>query len=833
MASEKETRIISVEFQTSGYDNVIGKLNKLDNEQNKFTRKQKKMLNLERGFLKERYRRSLGLKTFNGNYDATVSQIDNRTNRQKFVDDMSKKFRQERALRKFGAKLVNLDDYDTQFGPRELPGLRETTYNKWLASRFEREKAYRESKKVGRAGIFKHKTKDYIDSNIVGSRSDELSKMADYYKKLEVESKRIADNEAKATAEVAKRRRLADKQMRQLRERGSASMRKYNARKAKEASIAIANRQTTLRGGLKSLDKAREKFLGLTNTITQAVGELTMFAGAITMVSYMATSAFGKMMKVGEAFANVEKTYLVGAGFRERLYQQGGVKSLGEFDSAISKATKFTGKSTFQTAEMLARTGSTIKDAGGKVTMRNLMNVVESAYGLSAITGGEPDKMIEKILKESGKGTKGDTGKLGIKSLKLTKNMDANLEIIAKTVKENPIGFTAINKGSIEANINRVKSAPNELMSRVYGFHMNQTKSIFSKIDDVIWNTFTDKDVVKAWSRTLSNFEDDVNEVFDEKRFKNSAINAAKMAARISELGKNILKGALWAIDNYDTIEDGAIKIGKIWLGIQAFKVTSSTIKMLGESSKAIKALGALFVATETATATAGAATGAATLGGSLVAVGTGLVALAGGIAAIWTGGKLGKFLGEKTVGLKNDYYSVNEGPNRAENFRNVLLKYTKDGKFGLDEDFILNSFVKNDGFNFSGKGKEFSDARLAYGSKDLAKKQDALDKMLNIIDEEIKARDKYAKENSAINSAVMESLVKNKAEEYLKNKSAQHSKDFANKGYNGGSGYGFINQSFLNPNATVLLLNGDIRLSENVSYQELNLMNTAGGAVN
>lgn len=675
---------------------------------------------------------------------------------------------------------------------------------------------------------------DFLSGKV---KNTELSRMGDYYKNLERTSAIEESNRQRIQREAERQkianRRIAERQMRDLRARAEKSNKIKQRDEIARVNNTISRRNQLKKDGLRSMDAFRERINGLANVVTQAVGELTMFAGAITMVSYMAASAFGKMMKVGEAFANVEKTYLVGAGFRERLYKQGGVKDISEFDSALVKATKFTGKSTFQTAEMLARTGSTIKDAGGKVSMKNLMNVVESAYGLSAVTGAEPDKMIDKILKEAGKGSKGDTGKLGIKSLKLTKNMDANLETIARAVKENPIAATAIQTGSIEANINRIKSAPNELMSRVYGAHMNQTKKIFSNIDDTIFSVFSDPDVVKHWSKTLTNFQQDMDSVFQKDKIKKAAMDAAEWTAELSGIGKNILNGALWVLGHKNEIINGIKEIGKWWLAIQAFKITTTTIKLVYDATKIITAIGGLATAANTAAGVAGAATGAATLGASLTAVGAGLVALAGGIAAIWAGGKLGKFLGEKTVGLKNDYDTINNTLKREEGLKSVLSKYTQDGKLGLAEDYVIQSYINKNGFNFSGKANEFLDAKLAFSSNDPNKKQAGLNAMMKIIDEEIAARDKYSKENSAKNSAIMQSVLQNSVDTYMKNKQQQNTEHFSKTGYKPDNSYRFLAQSFLNPNQKVIVVQGDVNFSENVPYSDLELMHTAGGVTN
>ncbi|MGL5717427.1 MAG: hypothetical protein ACRCX2_30720 [Paraclostridium sp.] len=379
----------------------------------------------------------------------------------------------------------------------------------------------------------------------------------------------------------ASRLHLGQQQQRDYFARAKSSKRAYDERIKQERKLADVSSRTRA----KAWDTAKKGPLELRNTIgsiatvaTQAVGELTMFAGALTMVGFMAGSAFAKMMAVGDAFASSESDFLVTAGFRNSLIRSGGVSGVAGFDRANALNQRFSGLDQFRSGAMLARAGTQIREMKGNVNETTLSNLAIAAHGSAAITGETADKTMSKILEVAKKG-KG-TDKLGLAEMKLTKNMDENLKIIADAIKKDPIAGTILRRGTIASAMERVRSAPRQLIGGVYGRHTEQASRIFNRVGDSIMNAVNDPEVIEAWSAALTNLEIVTKTVFTDERMKGAAKGAAKWAAELTVIGGNVILGATWILENSDTVLDSIATIGKWWLRIQGLKLAVGAYKL-------------------------------------------------------------------------------------------------------------------------------------------------------------------------------------------------------------------------------------------------------------
>lgn len=394
-----------------------------------------------------------------------------------------------------------------------------------------------------------------------------------------------------------------------MRTRGKTSMKAYKDRVRKE--------QEAYRKSQKHLVDApltlRNDLGNMSQTITQAIGELTMFAGAITMVGFMASSAFQKIMAVGDMFATTESKFLVGAGYREHLIRTGGIPLVAQFDRATELQSRLTGQNKYTAAQNLARAGNELKSMGGSVSESSLSNIAIASAGLAAITGETSEKMMSKVLAVAKKGK--DADKIGLGQLKLTKNMNENLEIIAKATKENPIARTAMNKGTVGTAMTRVRESVGLLAGNVFGLHSQQIRNAFSGVGNAFEKAMGDPEVAKAWSRTLTNLTEMTEAVFTPERIKKAAIGASKWGAELVTMGGNLLVGAGWFLDNSDVILDAISKFAKVWLAINALKLGVGFYKLFVDMSNIYKAA-KTFLATTTAGKTvAGAGAGAKGLG--------------------------------------------------------------------------------------------------------------------------------------------------------------------------------------------------------------------------
>lgn len=402
-----------------------------------------------------------------------------------------------------------------------------------------------------------------------------------------------------------------EQQQRDYFARAKSNMAKYNERIKTDKRDA----QSRAEREKKEWDKLAKAPLELRNSIgslatvaTQAVGELTMFAGAITMVGFMGAAAFQKLMAVGDAFGTVEKNFLVGAGFRNSLIQKGGISAVAGFDRANALNMRYTGLDQMSSAAMMARAGTQIREMQGTVNERNLSNLSLAASGAAAITGDTADKTMSKILEVAKKG-KG-TEKLGLAELKLTKNMDENLTIIADAIKKDPIAGAILRRGNVDTAMQRIRSAPQQLLGGLLKEHPEQINRIFNRVGDSIFKAASSDKVIQAWSKTLTNMENVVKVVFTDKNMEEAAIGAARWAAELTVWGGNLILATKWFLTNSDSIIDGIKKIGSVWLAVQAIKTGVGIGKVLADIHNLFSSINVFSTSAPTAIASfAGAVT--------------------------------------------------------------------------------------------------------------------------------------------------------------------------------------------------------------------------------
>lgn len=392
-----------------------------------------------------------------------------------------------------------------------------------------------------------------------------------------------------------------------MRTRGKNSMKAYKDRVRREQEAYRKSKKYIYDSPI----TFRNDLGNLSQTVTQAIGELTMFAGAITMVGFMASSAFQKIMAVGDMFATTESKFLVGAGYREHLIRRGGVPLVAQFDRATELQSRLTGQNKYTAAQNLARAGNELTSMGGAVSERALSNIAIASAGTAAITGETSDKMMSKILAVAKKGK--DADKIGLGQLKLTKNMNENLEIIAKATKENPIARTAINKGTVGTAMTRVRESVGLLAGNVFGLHSQQIRDAFSGVGKAFEQGLGDPEVAKAWSRTLTNLTEMTESVFTPERIKKAAIGASKWGAELVTMGGNLLVGASWFLDNSDTILDAISQFAKVWAMINAIKIGVGLYKLVREMKMFYNA--AKTIATTSSASKTVAGTGAKAVG--------------------------------------------------------------------------------------------------------------------------------------------------------------------------------------------------------------------------
>lgn len=483
----------------------------------------------------------------------------------------------------------------------------------------------------GTEELLNKRRKDYSNwwNSALGDKEDKEKLLKDWLK---------AKDDHSASLKEANLRR-GQQQQSDYFARAKSNMAKYrdgvSANKARTESYNKAWKDV----GKGALD-VRNSFGSLGTVISQAIGELTMFAGALTMVGFMATAIFQKMLSVGDAFASIETDFTTGAAFRHSLYQTGGIKSMAEFDRANALNQKYSGLDQYKSAAMLARAGTQIREMKGSVNESTLSNLSTAAYGAAAITGDDAEKTMQKVLEVAKKG-KG-TDKLGLAELKLTKNMDENLEIIASAIKKDPIASAILRRGTVSSAMERIRNAPKQLLGNVFGQHREQATGIFNRIGNTMMKVANDPEVIQIWSRALTNLENVVDRVFTEENMKAVAMGGAQWGAELSELAGKAMDFAMWFAKNSDLVLTMTKWFVRIWGFISAIKLVVGMGKLVAD----LYAFGGAIAALK-ATLAGGGAAGAAGAG----ATGAGKTIIAGAGAAATKASKLlSPFLSRKLL---------------------------------------------------------------------------------------------------------------------------------------------------------------------------------------
>ncbi|MGL5713871.1 MAG: hypothetical protein ACRCX2_12685 [Paraclostridium sp.] len=421
------------------------------------------------------------------------------------------------------------------------------------------------------------------DAKVEKAKSIEDAKTTKAKKDEAVASERLARAKEKEASVAEKKareanRRIGERQQRDYFARAKSNMAKHKAN-VKSRKAAIESFEKSPAQIIKGIGSFRNNIGSLATVATQAVGELTMFAGAISMVGFMGASAFQRLMSVGDAFASVEKDFLTTSAFRDSLVRSGGIRAGESFDKANELNRQYSGMTKAQSGAQLSRASTMIRELSGNVTGSNMANLVTAIHGASAITGEDSEKMIGKVLDIAKKGKGAE--KLGIAELKLTRNMDTNLEIIAEAIRKDPIAGAILRRGTVESAMAGIRNTPKELIENVFGRHQNQVSEAFQGVYKNLSGAMNDNEVITKWSRALTNLTNVLDRVLTKDKLTSGALGAAEWGAELAEIAGKAMEFSLWFLKNSDTILTGLRNIGVIWAGVQAIKVGAGVLNTL------------------------------------------------------------------------------------------------------------------------------------------------------------------------------------------------------------------------------------------------------------
>lgn len=446
----------------------------------------------------------------------------------------------------------------------------------------------------------------------------------------------------------------------------------------------FTNGMETLYESTKPLTRAITK---LSNFFRRTFGEVMMFVGALMMVRNMAQRLYNTLVAVGNKFSDIEKKALVGSAYREKLYTKYGLSEMHEFERATQRRAMLTGESMAEAGMNLARAASEIEENGGKFSEKTLNSLTEAAFGSAALTGEEHLKVMKDILKiaREGKGTE----KLGIGTIKLTKNIDENIRRIANEVKSNHIADAVIKYSTVGASVKSMGSSFDDLFDTVFHLHKTQISESFATAAQNMRRAFSDPEVVEVFEHLLTNLTDVMEKVFDEDRLKSAAIGAAKWGAIIIDASGKLADGIMWTFENSEKVLECinlAVKVWAIFKTIQFFAFTGEAIRGLFALKNGI----AGFVTILTGAKVAGVGSALATLGGAITTVvgtiGYAATALAG-IAATIAGAYYffnHTEIGQKMIKQLHDWWYKDEiEANKFMAQPEWYKKMTFDGKYG------------------------------------------------------------------------------------------------------------------------------------------------------
>ncbi|MGL5595139.1 MAG: hypothetical protein ACRDDH_14505 [Cetobacterium sp.] len=328
---------------------------------------------------------------------------------------------------------------------------------------------------------------------------------------------------------------------------------KHKSLKLKEEVIKRSNTDATKKQN-KALNEWTKKMEKSNMSMGRMTGNLMLYMGAITMVSFAAQSAFQKLLAIGDSFATAETNRNAYLATTHSMYNDGGSKYAQGFLRANEANQRATGLDKYSSGIQVARAVSMIKENQGRASESALIGLLSSAQGAATLTGGKYDTMIPKILEvaKAGKGT----DKLGLKELKLTKDINQNITLIYKEMQKNSLASSAMKGNTLSASMQRIRSTPATLGGNLMDKYEQQIKFIFRNIGNVLLDTVNDTDVIKAWGSTISNLEDSMSRVFNKKNMKESAIGLAKWTAELIRFGEIAMRGTQWFLKNKDFVSE-------------------------------------------------------------------------------------------------------------------------------------------------------------------------------------------------------------------------------------------------------------------------------------
>ncbi|MGL6024986.1 MAG: hypothetical protein ACRC0F_10265 [Cetobacterium sp.] len=511
--------------------------------------------------------------------------------------EMSKKFHTEQQFRDLGvvpeydyngalsqksilAKNKVQGSIDKQREKLSKPHM-ESQYMKYVSKQFES----RMSTQQGKAVI----NKQQFDN------SSNIKAMRDYYTELEKQSGADlskAISEAFSEDKARSRAKVESEKAEKTRKANMAKTMSEAISEDKMRSKSITDNISNIKSNKEKMGKAFDKYVqstkgfvgSITSTFTEMFGVLAMVAGSVMMAIGIFTAIVKSVISLGDAFASIEGDLFAYYGFRASLDSNGKDK----FNKANKTHMALTGLDEYSSGGITARRASEWKENGGSIAGNSLDNIAVAAQGGAYLTGKKNEEMASAVMKVAKEGKGAD--KIGLAGLKLTKNLDANMELIANAYKNNPIAGTLLRRGTVASGVNKVKGAGRQLLGNVTSESQAQLSRMWNGLGDKIMGVANDKEVVYAWRRALSNFEEVIDKVFTSERMKKVALVGAEWAAEFSVIGGNIISSLFDLVENKDETMNKIDMLWSVFSKAMAFKVFLSGMAFLKDTKDFYKA---------------------------------------------------------------------------------------------------------------------------------------------------------------------------------------------------------------------------------------------------
>lgn len=416
--------------------------------------------------------------------------------------------------------------------------------------------------------VFDKKKKDKAEAEKNAKNQKDKEDKLDAKSEKDKETEERKEQNRRETAE----RRAANAKKQRRRRQARKRLSNYKKRQSYVRTQG-ASGWRDIKGGFNGI---KSGIGGAHNSVIQLMGEITMIGGMFMMIGTAAIGLATKLVALGDAFAAMDKKFTASQAYRSSV---GGSR----FDLGVGRAQNLSGFDKYSAGAMMANAGNQFESLGGKIGPDTLKLIAESAAAVSATTGVEFEDALTKVVEaaESGEGKK-----LNIQGIKLTKNINKNIEEIARAAKADPMASQFLKGGTIGTGLQMMKSSKDNLLGELRDAHGGQLKDMFMGIGQSFMAASGSDKTIERWGMALTNLDEAIAYISDPNRTQKMFEGAASWAAIMADFSGIMASKFQWLLSNPDEVIGSFTKLADAMMMVANLKMLGSIMTLVGGIGK-------------------------------------------------------------------------------------------------------------------------------------------------------------------------------------------------------------------------------------------------------